>query len=389
MKPTVRCSSLPQLLNCSGSRTLGPIAVEKGMAVDMQEAITTSGSWTHFRAGLRLVMAAGAVGEPEKPAGPEPIVDTFESWVEDYYYDTVLSYTSTAFAIAVERRITVEFEKFILTGQIDCFTINADATEADINDLKTGYIPVTAAEFNWQLFGYLVLLLRLYPTLKKVRLRIIQPRNAPEERVSDIELEVTPDLEATLVAEIEAALEAPDELNTGRKQCRWCIAQLICPALKQLREAMKMKLTKESLAAIVETPNDVLLGEWVRDGKMLTAPIEASRELMKARIAEVGAIILDDGTELFVKEVNGQRKVPDNQAIRDRLQESGIDYVKVANVSFDLLESQVAAGVLIDGEMTKLPKSSKKPDVLTAPIWITRNLSDLYEQPRNKQLVVL
>lgn len=392
MKPIIRCSSLNQLLSCHGSRTLRQIALEKFGALAQlydEDEMSSSGSWTHYHGAIRLITEHKAVGEPEMPAGQRPLVDKFEQWVEDYYVDTVMSYTHADHAIAVEQRLTMDCGRFILTGQLDCFTINADATEADINDLKTGYTKVDAADSNWQLLGYLVLLLVHYPTLKKVRLRIIQPRNEPEERISEVEIDVTPGLEAELVGRINAALDDEYSLETGPKQCRWCVAQLICPALKLLRQSMKAKLTKESVAALAAASDYELLGEWVRDSKVLAAPIDSATKLVKAALEKENIILLEDGTELSLKPKNGKRTVPDPATAKTRLEENGIDFMACISVSVgDVEEQAYKKGVLIDGERVKLPKSSKDPKVLTAPLWVERNFSDLYEQKVNQELVI-
>lgn len=384
MKETIRCSSLNQLIGCHGSPSLRKLAAEKmpelGQIFD-DDGVTKSGSWTHYRAGLRLILNASAVGDLEMPAGKAPIVDSFEQWVEDFYYDTVIDITAASHAIAIEQRITVEYDLFILSGQIDCFTINAEGTEAEINDLKTGYIEVDKAESNWQLLGYLVLLLHRFPTLRRVTLRIIQPRNEPSKRISEVTVEVTPGLEATLVAEIENALTNPDDLETGRKQCRWCIAQLICPCVRKLRKEMKLKVTKAALEEIKLTPNDLLLAEWVLDGQVMSGPLDAARKLVKERIIANGPILMDDGTELSVIETNGPRKVPDAQVAKERMDEEGLNFMACVTVSMPMVEANVA-------KAKKLQKTSKDPAVETVPKWIEKNFSDIYEQPKQKELVI-
>ena len=386
MKPEIRVSSLNWLLSCHGARTLVPIAVERGLTANEETDITRSGTMIHYRGAQRLI-AAGAVGTVETPPNAEiwqP--DPFEKFIEDYWVDTILAVTPPDWAMEVEASLEWDTPDFRLTGHLDLFAINADATEAEIDDLKAGYIPVDAADCNWQLTGYLVLLLLVYPTLRRVKLRIVQPRNNPDdgfERVTEVTVEINDDSVINFLnGKIKEALADQMTLETG-KQCRYCPAALICAAQEELRKEMKIQLTEGDIAAIAAASNDETLGRWARDSKILSAPMEKARALLKARLEQAKEIVLEDGTRLFLKGGFGPRKITDVPAALDKAKrvvpedELFSECVKFSLTSFtDLVAKRLS-----------LPKTSKKGT--SAESWVATNFDSLTTREVTKTLVVV
>lgn len=386
MKPEIRVSSLNWLLGCHGARTLVPIAVERKLASNEETDITRSGTMIHYRGAQRLI-AAGAVGAVDTPPDADKWQpDGFEKYIEDFWVDTILAKTPPDWAMEVEASLSWDTPDFRLTGHLDHYAINAEATEAEINDLKAGYIPVDAAECNWQLTGYLVLFLLVYPTIRKVRLRIVQPRNNPDdgfERITEATVEINDDAVIQfLKGEINKALADPMTLETG-KQCRYCPATLICAALEKLRAEMKHQLTEDDIAAIAARSDDETLGRWARDGKILDTPTKKAREMLKARLEEKKEIALDDGTRLFLKPGLGPRQITDVPAALDKAQrvvpadEIFAECVKFSLTSFEGLVAK----------HLNLPKTSKKGT--SAESWVATNFGSLTKREPTKTLVVV
>ena len=385
MIPDIRVSELNWMLSCPGARIIAQIARERGMAADEETAITLSGSMIHYRGALRLI-EAGAVGAVEKPADANKWKpDSFETWIENFWVDYVLGVTPPDWAMEVETELELATPDFLLTGHIDHNSINVEATEGEINDLKTGYIPVDAADCNWQLFGYMVLMLVAYPSLQKLRLRIIQPRNNPDlgyDRVTEVEIDVGEgDPIAFLKTKIREALANPNKLCTG-KQCRYCPGVLICPALKALRQQMILELTPEALAEAKEGSTDELLGRWVVDGKLLGTPIEKARAIMKERLEAKGDLTLEDGTRLILKDGLGPRKVSDVATVLD-LAERIIpkqDLMQTLTFSIGKFEGLVATYL-------NLPKTSKKG--MSAESWVDQHYGRFVTREPMKTLTVV
>lgn len=309
---TFRCSSLDRALHCNGSITLVPLVDPR----DGDEGV--EGTALHWLAHARMQKEIGAGGD----IGPQPLMPKsigFSGWVADYYFNHVKETVPDTWSIECEVALAYEFqgvEPFILSGHIDALGLNADATEAIGFDLKSGYDPVDPAEENWQMLGYVVLLLQAYPTLRKVTFWVVQPRNDEDEgfqRASSVVIEGDrlTSATATLVAEISKAIENCMEVNTGVKACKWCPAAMQCPAAIELRELMKAHLTPELLAGIKATPDDAALAEWVIAGRTLNRPMEDAEAMLKERIRQNGSAAAPDGTRITIKTQGGSYSFPD------------------------------------------------------------------------------
>ena len=318
-KPSIRCSSLDSLLSCPGSRTL--IAALGCVREDASDS--WEGQWCHHEAATRLVNLHDAI-PPEaglpKPDIPEGYIPAGHArWVVDYYLNRVLEDAGGEMAVEVEAELSWEFDGFFLTGHCDFYAVNSDCTELLFDDLKAGINLVDAAEMNWQVMGYAALFKLQWPSLKKIRGRIIQPRLSedvgPRETELVLEGEQLERAAEFLESSIKQALDNPMLLQTGIKACRWCDAALRCPALAAERDLMKMTITKEKIEEIKLAQDDQALAAWCVAGKLLGPKFDAAKDLLKERLAGGKEIVIDDGeaagTRLFLAEKPGVRNVTD------------------------------------------------------------------------------
>jgi hypothetical protein len=285
-------------------------------------AASLLGSWCHYESARRLVEFHGAVADEgalvpvTMPNGWEP--PRFALWMVDFYLQTVLTYCDVDMALEVEAELSHAFPAFDLTGHIDAFGINADATEATGLDLKTGTEIVDDADQNAQVLGYIVLLKLAYPTLRKVTFAICQPRNNPDEgqeRITwaTLEGEALDRAVSYLEREINAALAAPDQLNSdGWKQCRYCPAADQCPAVDADIEDMKMTLTPEHVANISTEPSVKRLLEIELARKKLEPLFDRNKDALKARVEAEGGTIIEGSVRIYTEERNSGRKIIDN-----------------------------------------------------------------------------
>jgi hypothetical protein len=307
--PTFRCSELDRVLSCPGSASLVPLVRPRaGQEGDEGTAI-------HWIAHTQLRDKHGASGDPgPTPAMPKSL--PFSVWIGDYYVRHVVETVPPQWSMEVEAGLAYEWPAFSLSGHIDCVAISPDATEAIGFDLKTGYDPVDVAEMNEQCLGYSCLLLRAYPTLRKITFWIVQPRNDEDEgfqRTSSVTLDgdVLAAAPASLEARINYALANSNELSTGLKQCKWCSAAPQCPAILKLLDEMKHTLTPAELAAIEYTPNDAKLANWIIATRTLNRPMEDADDMGTARLEAQGFLQATDGTLITLKEEAGGYSFPD------------------------------------------------------------------------------
>lgn len=389
-KPVIRCSGLDRLLHCHGSRTLeqrlkdfvdGLMDFSDGLDGD---AMTWRGNWCHWDSARRLVQDHGAIAvdgldAPVLPANWQPT--PWDERTSQWYVDNVVELTPPDHAIYVERRFTIEFPRFVLTGQLDTYTVNPDVTEFTIDDDKTGPSEVDHAELNWQLTGYAVLLKKALPTLKKGKLRILQKE--AENPITEVEVDQLDGLSDYLENAINAALDARLELQTGYKACRLCPCIEFCPALRKEIEAMKHLLTEEELAALVVTPDRRQLAEVAVRGRAIAGPIARLLKTLKERVELEGSVVLADGTSVRVIEENGRREVTAPKvAFAFVSQKFGDDDVawKTMSMSLGTLEDElVEAG---------MQRKSVKPEKETAQSWIKKTLGHLIVQKKQKELKI-
>ena len=348
MKPTIRCSSLPRLLNCHGSdRLIRLVRARRG-----DEG--WEGSMLHWMTADRLVRECGARpvagGLPPPDVPKDYQIPRPNRWIVDWNLRQVATHCPPTHAMIVEDELIWEFDRFYLKGHIDVYTVDAGGLVLVGIDWKTGYIPVTAAELNDQILGYIVLLFLLYPTAQSVKFVVAQPRNSEADgfpRVTIVELDRAA-LEAcvsSLEARVNEALDDQMTVDSGPIQCSWCPVGLQCPAWREEFEFMKAHLTEEMLASIRDAADDGLLGDIIIASRTVARALEDAEQLLKARIREQGQLVAANGTRITIKEEGGQYKIinPEGafEAVKELIPAARIPHVVKYNA--ERLVDEIAA----------------------------------------------
>lgn len=321
----------------------------------------------HWLAHDRLKHELGAVGEIG-PRPPNMKAALNSAWIADFYFRHVQETVPVEWSLEMEADLNHEFDQFILTGHPDDIAMNADATEAMGFDLKAGYIAVDVAEMNVQVLCYACLIWMAYPSIKKITYYIVQPRASEDDgdqRISSVVIDNVPQAVRYLESEINKAIANDMELNDSPSACRYCPAKLQCFNLIQKRQDMKYKMTKEEVARVSREPNDALIADWYRDGKILSGAIDDATVLAKERIKATGSIEGNDGTRLGIKIEGGAYDYPDMPAFYEAFklvlpEESSIS--KCWKPSKAKIIDEIA-------EVRGLKKTSKKEEVTATSIW--------------------
>lgn len=376
---SLRCSELDRVLSCPGSLTLVPrVAPRAGLE-------GAEGTALHFIAHKRMVDELKAIAPADFPEPVMPLTIRFSEWIANHYFNLVQDTVPADWSLQVECALDYQFPRFSLTGHIDCVAISPDGSEAIGFDLKTGYDPVDVAEQNWQIMGYACLLLLNYDGLRKVTFYICQPRNDEDEgnqRVSKVVVEgaLLSAAPATLERHINTTLDQPMQLDSGKKQCRWCPVGLQCPALQKEQELMKHTLTVEEVERVKASPDDALLGDWIISMRTLRQPTEDAEELIKERLAANGYVDAGNGTRITVKTTGGSYTFPDKAAYYSALSEVCPDAAKRAKaLKFSVTETRD-----LIAEVMQIPKTGKS--AVTAQSVFDARFRPLVEQGERKVL---
>lgn len=384
MKPVIRCSSLDRLLGCPGSRTLlNKIASETAdIGTADGDEMTWRGNWAHWKSASILVSDFGAIGSPDLPVLPVDFTpDVRDIAMVGWYVSQAAVGTPIDHQIYVETRITMEFPRFILTGQIDKHSVSPSEEEFTIDDLKSGMFEVDHAENNWQLTGYATLLKHAHAKLKRGKVRIHQ--KYADVQTTEAEVDNLDGLAAYLEAKINDALDRYLELETGHKQCRLCQAiYLPCPAIKKELDSMKLLLTKEEVDRLEVIPSLKDLGEVCARGRAVAGPIKKLLERFKARVDQEGSVVLSDGTTVQIQESNGASSILHTKAafllVQDKVGEDAA--WETLEISIGKIEEQLIATGSVKF------KTSKVDPTNSATGWVRQTLKHLIQQPRIKVL---
>ncbi len=394
-KPVIRCSGLSRLLSCPGSRTLERKLNEETMEFEVGgDEMTWRGNWIHSQCARRLVNDFGALApdgfdEPILGRGWKPAEWDFRA--VEWFISNVTADIPEDHAIFVERRFTVEFERFILTGQIDVYSLDAGVIEFAIDDNKSGPGEVDHAEENWQLAGYASLLKFAYPTLKRGKIRIRQ-REA-DDQTTEAEVDDLDTLVSFLEQKINEALDAWLTLETGYSQCRLCpCVGIPCPAFEAEVIEMKKILSETDLKALNVTPGLRQLGDFAQRCRAIAGPIEKVLEQFKARVATEGDIVLTDGTLVRVVEEDGRRKVTHPKVAHAFISKKIMELTGCTEEDADDLAWKTLAMSVSDAEDVlveegEMQRKSTKEEVETAQSWIRRSLGHLIIRPKVKKLL--
>lgn len=144
----------------------------------------------------------------------------------------------------VEVRVSIDPQE-TTAGFLDRALISADETEAHVIDLKTGFGAVEDANNNLQGMAYAIGIRRLYPTLRRIRVSFVMPRQATFKSVHDFTAEQLDDCYTRIVAIVRKAKRAKysagfDLASPHTGVCRFCAHSNRCPkAAKPLSEFSK------------------------------------------------------------------------------------------------------------------------------------------------------
>ncbi|WP_309386050.1 DUF2800 domain-containing protein [Cerasicoccus frondis] len=385
-KPVVRCSSLEQLLNCPGSRTIQALCPEQEDSI-----VSSAGNYAHHRAARRMIDEFDAIepeGGLEEPKLVEKFKPTpFDDWMADYFVDEMTLRTQ-GMALIVEDHLEWDFGDFILSGHIDAYGISGDGMDVDGGDLKSGADPVDPATSNEQVSGYLTLLTLNFPELQRASFRIIQPRNtgdAGHEPTSEIFMTSREDLLAhakQLEDAIRAALKRSREVETG-KWCRYCPAFYGCPAVDLEIEYMKAILTDEVLASMTRKPDLDKLVEIEHFRKTTATALKQCNEMLIARVKELGGTARTSlGQEVAVTPRKGRRTITNTGVFIKRLQEDGVK----GTALFDCLSGSAGDAERALAKANGVPISGKKE--VTGKTLLKKRYDDIIDQSESDTLVL-
>lgn len=275
------------------------------------------GSYLHWEIADRAIRELGAI-PPEGGLPPPNVPQGYKLpanslWIADWCIRHLQEMVPTDWSLMVEVEMEHAYPRWDDKGHADIVAISPDGKRAKGFDWKTGRDPVDPADENWQVFDYQCLISLEWPSIDGIEFQVVQPRLSEEagERVSISVLEgdrlkAAP---GVLDAHMCRSLDNLDEINSGRKQCRWCNVKLQCPAKIAERDFMKMKLTKEALAAIKAVPDDAVLGEWVVVARSLRQAMDDASELLHERLDATGVVVAADGTTITRKVQRGSYTV--------------------------------------------------------------------------------
>ncbi len=380
MKLVIRSSETDRVLSCNGSLTLTRM-------VDARDGDDGfEGVMLHWMIADRAIRELGAT--PPEGGLPQPAVPkdyrlpVFSLWIVDWAIRHLRETIPETWSLMVEVEMEWEFDQWINRGHADIVALSPDATESIGIDWKSGRIPVDPADNNEQVASYESLIKLTWPSVKKGTFQIAQPRLVEEDGIERISTVVVEDMDALVESmdrRICAAIDNSMELNTGTKQCRWCIG-CSCPAIQAEQKLMKLKLTPEILATIKRTPDDALLGDFVITGRLLSKPTDDAEAMLHERLDKTDAINAGCGTQITRKIQKGAyswpRPVEALTAIHELLP-SIESQAKVLTPSVTKLKDEIA-------HVMNIPKTGKAQ--ITAEGIFDARIRPLVEQGERKIL---
>lgn len=307
----IRASTMDRRLSCHGSATVEAL-VDPRDGVEGYEGVM--GHWMIADRAIRELGATapeGGLPPPQVPKGYRMPANSL--WMVDWAIRHIRETIPEDWSLEVECGDAYNFKRWTASGHQDLRAISPDGKRLKGKDWKFVHVPVDPAEENEQVLTYLVINQLAFPALESQEFEICQPRVTEEdgiERVSSVTLdgERLKAAPATLDARVCEALDDPMTLNTGPKQCKWCVG-CSCPAIRAEQKLMKMKLTPEILATIKRTPDDAVLADFVVVGRMLAKPLEDATEMLHKRIEELGVVTSGSGATITVKKTKGSIEV--------------------------------------------------------------------------------
>ncbi len=323
MKPVIRSSETDRVLSCNGSLTLTRLVDARDGGEGWE------GTMVHWMIADRCIRELGAIppegGLPPPEVPPNYRLPNFSLWMVDWAIRHIRERVPDDWCLMVEVEMESEFDRWINRGHADIVAISPDGKRARGCDWKSGRDPVDPAENNEQVGSYCSLIRLTWLTVEEIEFDICQPRVSEEDGFERVSTVVVKDIDAVIASmdrRMCAALDNPMELETGRKQCTYCIG-CSCPALQAEQKLMKLKMTPEVLATIKRAPDDASLGDFVVTARTLAKPIEDAERLLHERLDVVPEINAGSGTRITRRIQKGSWSWPDPlktfQAIKELL----------------------------------------------------------------------
>jgi hypothetical protein len=223
---------------------LAPSGADRWLAcpgsVDLTSAIPDTGSDYAEEGTLAHALAAyvltygGTVADAAKLADFGAVDEEMIGHMEGYVAEVAALRAGVFCEIEVSLPLDEITGEEGAAGTADVVILDDDG-ELQVRDLKYGAGVPVSVDDSAQLRVYALAALRKYSPaadIKRVRLAIHQPRNGgtTEHVVSVTELNAF----GTYVRKMaKLALAGGAELVPGEKQCRWCSAKAVCPALRE------------------------------------------------------------------------------------------------------------------------------------------------------------
>lgn len=222
-------SGAERWMNCSGS-----VALLKTLELleSDEPDYRTLGTAAHLVAGLCLENGLDAWEEVGNPYNGHVVEINMADAVQ-VYLDTVRPLMTQASKVMIEYGISHPAHP-LFYGTVDAAMIIEDLL--DVTDYKHGEGIIVEVEHNPQVMYYAYGILLEHPEVRRVRLRIVQPRGFhPEGPVREWTVsaeDICHWAETELIPAMNRA-EMDDALNAG-PWCRFCPAKLVCPLMTSL-----------------------------------------------------------------------------------------------------------------------------------------------------------
>tara|TARA_R100000808_G_scaffold7131_2_gene21060 strand:+ start:163 stop:1230 length:1068 start_codon:yes stop_codon:yes gene_type:complete len=214
------------------------------------------------------------------------------------------------------------------SGKPDLIYVNGGT--ALILDYKTGRIPVEPADENWQLKGYATLVAQNWP-VERVFVSIVQP-HCGEPTLHKYEGEALRRVRRQVHALVRRANGPRAKLNPGEKQCKYCRAKSICPALQE--QSLELSQTSGTDVATFDGERLSQLLDQVR-------PVEEFIKALRLRARDMLSEDKQSVPNYTLKEGTRRRKISDNKKVYDTLTASGVpldDIIAAASFSVARIE---------------------------------------------------
>lgn len=151
------------------------------------------------------------------------------------YLDKVRPLIAKATSVRIEQKMYRPDLHPSFYGTADLALYFEEEALLDVTDYKHGEGIFVDVEWNPQIMYYAYGLLDQYPGVRRVRLRIVQPRNHEGPAIREWEISAE-DLCAWAEDELLPAMnrKAMDKMLDAGPWCRFCPAKLVCPLLTSL-----------------------------------------------------------------------------------------------------------------------------------------------------------